>query len=579
MAPVVDPWGEVLDEAQRLRREAEARLQLTHLEVPLEIPPEGMGDIGFPVFPYAPALRAAPAVIATRFQGVMGQGRLLREHWAVGGYVNFHVEYRELAPITLGSVLARAGEYGNEPSKGKRVIVEHTSVNPNGPIHVGRLRNPLLGDCISRMVRRAGYHVTREFLVNDMGKQIILMYWGWKHLKPSEVEPPEKDREEYRLVRYYQAAVRRAKEDPVVDAEVNELSRRYEAGDRALASEVKALSQRALDAILAGLGEMGITFDHFFWESDTILDGRAREVAARLKALPQASQEPDGAYYLDLSDPSFGISGEAAKWVFLKRDGTTLYTTRDVAYHLDKFQRCDRAVNVLGEDQKLGAQQLRAALRLLGVKKEPEPVFYAFVVLPEGRFSTRKGNVLWQDDLVEEALDRAYEEVQKRRPEIPEAEKRRIARDVGLGALKYNYLRVQPEKKIVFRWEEALNFEGNSAPFLQYAHARTCGILEKAGGHGGYDGTQLEHPSEFKLVKALAMFPSTLAEAAEARKPHAVASYAYTTASLLNQFYRDCPVIHSPEPLRSARLALVDATRIVLANALDTLGIVAPKEM
>lgn len=592
---VVDPWREVLVEARRLWREAEAHLGVAHLEVAPEMPPEGMGDVAFPVFPYAPVLRSPPPAIAAQFQGALGRGTYVQGARATGGYVNLTLDPRALARVTLESVLHRRGEYGNLPPKGTKVIVEHTSVNPNGPVHVGRLRNPLIGDALARMLQRAGYDVIREFLVNDMGKQIILMYWGFKHLRPEEVGPPEKDREEYRLVRCYQGAVRRAQEDTAVEAQVAELSRRYEAGDRALAAEVRAVCQGALDAIVAGLGDLGVSFDRFFWESTTILDGRAREVAERLKALPQAVRESDGAYYLDLGDPSLGLpeaspgghgrgGAEGAgkpstRWFFLRKDGTTLYTTRDVAYHLDKFRRCDEAINVLGEDQKLGALQLRAALRLLGVGREPEPIFYAFVVLPEGRLSTRKGTVLWADDLVEEAVERAYEEVKGRRADMPEGEKRRIARAVGIGALKYNYVRVQAEKKIVFRWEEALNFEGNSAPFLQYAHARTCGILDRAGGRGEYDAAALEHPSELRLVKVLAQFPSTVEDCAEARRPHAMATYAFGVASQLNQFYRDCPVLTAPGPLRAARLAVVDATCNVLANALDTLGIEAPREM
>jgi arginyl-tRNA synthetase len=557
--------------------------------LPVEIPPEAHGDLAFPLFPYARPLGRPPQVLSQELQGAFRAGPLVGAATAAGGYVNLHLDRQRFAHLTLESVLQLDGEYGSLPPKGKRAIVEHTSVNPNGPLHVGRARNPLIGDAFARILRRAGYSVTREYYVNDMGKQMILLAWAVRNLSAQEVGPPEREGEDYRLVKYYQAAAKRTKEDPSLDAEIKRLAQRYEEGDEALAAEVRAVAERALGGILRTLEGLNIRFDHFFWESRTIFDGSARRVAEALKAVSQASQE-DGAWYLDLGeaagssgasqeDGAHEASGEGARWVFLRRDGTTLYTTRDLAYHLDKFRRCDKAVNVLGEDQKLGHRQLKAALKALGVGREPEALFYAFVVLPEGRLSTRKGMVVYLDDLVEEALERAKAEVDRRRPELPEERRRTIARTVGLGALKYNYLRVQPEKKIVFRWEEALNFEGNSAPFLQYAHARTCGILEKAGGRGEYDPAALQHPAEFRLLKTLARLPSTVVDCAEGQRPHAMATYALEAAGLLNEFYRDCPVLASPEPLRGARLAVVDATRIVLRNALDCLGIEAPREM
>ena len=184
---------------------------------------------------------------------------------------------------------------------------------------------------------------------------------------------------------------------------------------------------------------------------------------ARLASLPKAHFH-DGAHYIDMAE--FGVKGRETKWFLTKKDGTSLYPTRDIAYHLDKFHRCDVAVTVLGENHRLEFEQLRTALRLLGAK-EPEAVFYSYVVLPEGGMSTRRGIVVTMDDLIDEAVGRAFDEVKARRPELPEARMREIAELVGIGALRYNIVRVQPEKKITFRWEEALNFEGNSAPFLQ----------------------------------------------------------------------------------------------------------------
>src|SRR5256886_6767782 len=289
-------------------------------------------------------------------------------------------------------------------------------------------------------------------------------------------------------------------------------------------------------------------------------------------------KEEDGARYLDLT--GFGLEGDAAKYFFVRRDGTSLYTTRDIAYHLNKMGRCDVAGDVLGEDHKLTFQRLKAAFRLMGIDWAPETIFYAFVNLPEGRMSTRKGRVVYLDDLIDEAIDRAYAEVAKRREDLPEVKKREIAQTIGVSAVRYNIVRVQAEKAITFRWEEALAFEGNSSPFLQYAHARACSILAKSNGSGPGDSRLLIHPQEQRLLRRIAKFPSGLRDAALGRRVHSVAGEASEFAAQFNQFYRDCPVLTAePESLRDARIELVSAAPIVLHNALECLGLKAPKEM
>jgi arginyl-tRNA synthetase len=360
-----------------------------------------------------------------------------------------------------------------------------------------------------------------------------------------------------------------------VNQEVEALIRRFEGGDEDLTKAISSVSRRILSGILQTLERIGVAFDRFFWESDLILHGKIGPVIERLKALPEVQQE-DGAFYIDMA--AFGVKGRETKWFLTKRDGTSLYPTRDIAYHLDKFTRCDVAVTVLGENHRLEYEQLSTALKLLG-ERTPEAVFYSYVVLPEGKMQTRRGRIVAMDDLLEEAIARAQEEVRKRRPELPESRMREIAEAVGIAALRYNIVRVQPEKKITFRWEEALNFEGNSAPFLQYAHARTRGILGKAGPFEPGDPALLAHPQEGRLVKLLAKFPHVIGKAAAGRRPHEVATFTYDLASQFNLFYRDCPVLTADPPLRAARLGLVDGTRVVLQAALECLGLPAPREM
>ncbi len=571
-----DPWAAVLEEAEALRQSAARALEYPAIDLPFQEPPEGLGDLGFPVFQLAPALQRSPAEIASELAGAMEAGALLTTHAAEGGYVNSRLDREAFARLTLTSILDREDAYGTHPPNSIRVLVEHTSINPTGPVHVGRARNAIIGDTLARLLTMAGYDVTSEYLVNDAGKQAASLAWGVANVPGDDLPPPAREKEDHDLVRYYQKANELMETDRSVSLAVGDLVVAFEGGDEAVAAQVKDAAGRVMEGILESLRTLGVEYDRLFYESDVVLGGRVARVLEDLREL-KAYHTEDGAGFLDLG--AYELPTRESKYFLTRGDGSTLYTTRDIAYHLDKFTRSDEAINVLGEDHKLEWRALCAALDLMGSTRAPEGVFYAFISLEEGKMSTRAGTVVNLDDLMDEAVARAAGEVRKRREELDEEEREAIARIVGLGALRYNVIRVQPEKRIVFRWEEALNFEGDSAPFIQYAHARTCGILRKAGEAGAWDAAALSHEREADLVRALAKLPHTILEAARARTPHTLATFANAVAALFNQFYRDCPVLQAPDDLRDSRLALVRATRAVLANSLEGLGILAPSEM
>jgi arginyl-tRNA synthetase len=310
-----------------------------------------------------------------------------------------------------------------------------------------------------------------------------------------------------------------------------------------------------------------------------VQDGSVDKVIESLKA-NQYSGFEEGAQFIDMEP----FTGSEGKFFFLRGDGTSLYATRDIAYHKWKFENCDKVINILGEDHKLESLYVKTGLEIQGFNRFPEVIFYSFVGLPEGRMSTRKGRVVFLDDLISEARDLAYSEVKRRRDDLSEEEMREIANKVAIGSIRYNIVRVQPEKKIVFRWEDAMNFEGNSAPFIQYSHARANSILKKAErteeNHENYDESILNHPSELLLIKKMASFPEVLSVCADRRSPHLVAAYAFELASVFNQFYRDCQVLAcEDEELKGSRLALVSASKVVMKNVLECLGIEAPREM
>lgn len=487
-----------------------------------------------------------------------------------GAYINFHVNRRFLNQ-TISSISEERGEYGSLPKKNKRAILEHASVNPTGPIHIGRGRNPIIGDTLARVLRCAGYDVDVQYYVNDMGKQVATIVWGHDNIDPNILPKLGRDKSDHDVVRYYRKSTEAAS-NPEAESAIMQLLGEHESDNPIVVRKFKKVVERCIEGQKQTLERINISFDKYIWESQFVRDGTVNKVVERLKKTKYARIK-DGALMLDLT--SFGLEKD---FVLTRLDGTTLYTTRDVAYHIWKFDNADIVINVLGEDQKLAMDQLKCALKILGLGRLPQIVFYSFVSLPEGKMSTRKGTTVDLDDLLDEALERAYIEVHKRRPELLEDEKRRISEIVGMGAVRFDIIKVAPEKMMTFRWEDALDFEKQGAPFIQYSHARACSILNKAK-LKKFNPNMLVEPQETELIKKMAMFPNVVDAVAHDLKPHILATYAREFAETFNQFYRFVPVLKAEGDLRDARLALVNCARIVLENTLNLLGIGAPESM
>jgi arginyl-tRNA synthetase len=518
-------------------------------------------------FTLAKVRKQPPVKIASEIAATLGANPSIKElDIAVetkGPYINFRFGNAYVRESLKAAV--QPG-YGSLAKKPERIVLEHTSANPNGPLHVGHIRNSIIGDTLARAFRKAGYRLEVQYYVNDMGRQIAIVVWGFTHLDSTQ-QPGEK--EDAHIARVYIAANREIEKDPSITQQVDGLMQLVENGDAATVKKFRSEVSRCLDGFNVTLKDLNVAHDRFVWESDFVRNGDTARIIGKIKKLPQAREEETLA--LDLEE--FGFTN---KYVIRRSDGTSVYAARDLAYHAWKSRNFDRAIDVLGADHKLIGAQLICTLKLLG-EKAPEIVHFEFVSLPEGSMSTRAGKFVSADDLIAEVTKRAFDEVTVRRPELTEEVRRGIAKSVALAAIRYDIVKVSPEKSTVFDWKEALNFERQSGPYIQYAHARACSILEKAGDFTEwYD---CEDESEIALVKQIARFPVIIESVVAELRPHLLAIYARELADTFNSFYHFEPVLKSEGKVRDRRLTLVKAVQNTLKEALDTLGIDAVRTM
>ncbi|HUR61713.1 MAG TPA: arginine--tRNA ligase [Candidatus Thermoplasmatota archaeon] len=581
MPAASDPMAGFRAEVGRLLAAAAQAMRMAAPWPALESPPDpAMGDLGLPCFSLAKALRKAPNAIALDIASAVPQeGRTwVGKVEAQGPYVNFTVDRSRLADLVysdpMAAITARA--------TGQRVLLEHTSANPNGPLHVGRARNPIVGDTLARLHRAAGHDVEVQYYMDNLGRQVATLSWGKWNLDPATLPPPGRPKVDHDLVRYYQAAHELAKSDPTVGAQVRKLVEELEAAEPALLEKVRLVYGACFEGMLQSLHRLGARYDSIKDESDVVLDGSVAATIDALKHLPLAgTDEANGANYLDLSSL---LKGQKDKFFFTRGDGTSVYATRDIAYHAWKARHVGegRLIDVLGEDHRLQSLQVGAALDALGIPR-PQVVFYAFVSLPEGKMSTRANRVVFVDDLLDEAAERAYAAVKQRRgDELPEARLREIAEAVGVAAIRFNIARIQPEKPIEFRWEEALDFEGDSAPYLMYAYARASSLVRRCLDARIQPDHARARPGagEQKLAWTIARLQPAVQEAVEKSAPQRFAAYVLELAGAFNEYYRDHRVLECEDKaVQSMRLAACVAGQMALRKALETMGIPPLEEM
>ena len=505
---------------------------------------------------------------------------------AVKGYLNLYFDNAEYARRVVDTVLDEKTRFGSGPATGQRVMVEFSQPNTHKAFHVGHLRSAILGDALARIIEFAGYDVVRANYPGDMGMHVIK--WLWGYLKYHNGEEPETDITQW-MGKVYADASHRLDENPDLEAEVRAVYSRWDQRDPEIVALWEKTRQWSLDGFHQMYAALDIRFDKYYFNSEEEEPGKLI-VEELVKRGIATDERPQGGAVLVKIDEVLGLTKEQYRTtVILRSDGTALYSTEDLSLVLHKFRDypdLNRSIYIVDVRQSLHFTQVFKILEIAGYKQAKKciHVAYELVTLPGNVVvSSREGTVVLLEDLLREAIARAKEEARKKNPLLTEEQLEKVANAVGLGALKYPIVARENTKLVTFDWQAALDFNGQAAPYIQYAHVRCNSILRKAGVElealpaSGFQYT-LE-PAEVELIDWLSRFPSEVQRAAAEYKPLVIASIAYGIAKAFAGFYDACPVVQAGPQVRDARLRLVAATKYTLANALALLGITAPEVM
>ena len=555
---------------------ADAQIQLQKTR------PEFEGNITLVVFPFVKLARKAPAQVAAEIGEELVKSDLVDKFNAVQGFLNLSIS--DAFWIKQLEAIDADDNYGRQPSRDKLMMVEYSSPNTNKPLHLGHVRNNLLGYSIAQIQEANGWKVVKTNIVNDRGIHICKSMLAW--LKFGNGETPESSgkKGDHLVGDYYVRFDKESKQDPSLMDEAQEMLRKWEAND----PEVRALWAKMNEWVYAGFDEtykrMGVSFDKIYYESNTYLEGKS-EVEKGLASGAFYRRE-DGSVWADLTKD--GLDEK----LLLRSDGTSVYMTQDIGTAKLRFQDypIDKMVYVVGNEQEYHFKVLSILLDRLGFPfgKELVHFSYGMVELPNGKMKSREGTVVDADDLMDKMIEDA-KEISKDKVNtlqgITDEEANDIARKVGLGALKYFILKVDPRRNMLFNPAESIDFNGNTGPFIQYTYARIQSVLRKSEAERTQNEVILDFTKgldqkELTLIQRLSEFPSIVRTAGDEFSPAVICNYAYALACDFNSFYHDLSILNEPDAAKRAlRLLLAKNVAKVLRSAMSLLGIEMPERM
>ncbi|MBN2111898.1 arginine--tRNA ligase [Candidatus Woesearchaeota archaeon] len=547
------------------------------VEISLGVPPNPeMGDYAFPCFVLSKEFKKSPNQIAEELAKKIKLNKHLKKIEVQGPYLNFFVNKEELAKEVLPAIEKEKGNYGKSRSrKQKQVMVEFCSPNTNKPLHLGHLRNIFLGESVSRLLESANNKVIRANFFNDRGVHICKSMYAYQ--KWGKGREPNKKPDHF-VGDWYVLFAKKSGESEKYEKEAKDLLKKWEEGDTETIELWKKMNKWAFDGFRETYNALGIKYDKEYFESDIWMYGRNIVVEGLKKGILKKNDE--GAVYAQLEE--HGLPNK----ILLRSDGTTIYMTTDLYLAKLKFEdypNLSKSVYVVASEQDLHFKQLFKIAELMKYQfaKKLFHLSYGMVNLPEGRMKSREGNVVDADDLVEEMAKLAKKEIEQRHKDIGKDELKKRAEQIGLGALKFYMLKIDHTRDMTYNPEESIAFEGETGPYVQYAHARCCSMLKKSPLKEirTVDFGLLKHPKETAIISLLGSFPDVVRDSADHQKPSAVARYLLDLAKSFSEFYENCPVIQEDKNLLKARLLVVDCVRQVIKNGLELLGIESPEVM
>jgi arginyl-tRNA synthetase len=552
----------------------------------LESPKDSkMGDYAFPCFILSKEMKKNPALIASELKKKIDSlnEKTIEKTEAIGPYLNFFIKKEDIAESIISEIAKNPDSFGGSGAKKESVMVEFSQPNTHKAFHIGHLRNVALGDSLVRLLRFNGYSVIAANYIGDVGAHVGKSLWALEKYHKGEIEKIPDEKKGDFLGEVYSEASNRIEDalekgDKTLKEESAAVAKKLEDGDSRLAKLWKQTKEWSMEEFMRIYDELGVKFDEIFFESDVEKNGKKIVEELLKKGVAKMSE---GAVIVDLSEYGLDV------FLVLRSDGTALYSTKDLELAEEKFlkYKIEKSVYVVGSEQKMYFSQLFKTLELMGFPnaRKCHHLSYELVMLEEGKMSSRHGNVVTYRSLFSEVYAKALLEIEKRHPEWKKKEKEDAGRKIAIAAMKFGMLNQDNNKPIVFNIEKALDFEGDTAAYVQYAYTRASSVMRKneeenrekisLKDYKSADFSKLSSDSEKELCKKLSEFAPVCEKAAEEYKPFLLPKYLLELSKNFSAFYNECQIVKAEKDTRKARILLLESARIVLRKGLELCGI------